>query len=116
MALFWIVHEKDGKRRILIQEGSTLTFGRCSPARQGSKACRSCHALLEWRHPLGNLLLEQRRHERAVCGIETAREIAGASERTLAHRHRREPPPHRSFSFFSPEPETELKGIAFSAD
>ena len=47
MPLFWIVHEIDGKRRILIQEGSTLIFARleasiagfdgdCSSRRTGS--------------------------------------------------------------------------------
>ena len=35
MALFWIVHEKDGKRRILIQEGSTLIFARLDAAMAG---------------------------------------------------------------------------------
>ena len=28
MALFWIVHEIDGERRVSIQEGSTLNFAR----------------------------------------------------------------------------------------
>ena len=28
MPLFWIVHEIDGKRRVVIQEGSTLNFAR----------------------------------------------------------------------------------------
>ena len=28
MALFWMVHEIDGERRVSIQEGSTLNFAR----------------------------------------------------------------------------------------
>ena len=35
MPLFWLVHEKDGKRRILIQEGSTLIFARLDAAMAG---------------------------------------------------------------------------------
>ena len=35
MALFWIVHEIDGKRRIFIQEGSTLIFARLDAAIAG---------------------------------------------------------------------------------
>ena len=35
MALFWIGHEKDGKRRILIQEGSTLIFARLDATMAG---------------------------------------------------------------------------------
>jgi len=35
MALFWIVHEIDGERRVLIQEGSTLNFARLDAAITG---------------------------------------------------------------------------------
>ena len=35
MPLFWIVHEIDGERRVLIQEGSTLNFARLDAAITG---------------------------------------------------------------------------------
>jgi hypothetical protein len=35
MALFWIVHEVDGKRRIFIQEAGTLIFARLRASRAG---------------------------------------------------------------------------------
>ena len=35
MPLFWLVHEIDGERRVLIQEGSTLNFARLDAAITG---------------------------------------------------------------------------------
>ena len=35
MPLFWLVHEIDGKRRVVIQEASTLNFARLDAAITG---------------------------------------------------------------------------------
>jgi len=50
MALFWLVHEIDGERRVSIQEGSTLNFARLDAVIAGVEGVFVGGRMLDERH------------------------------------------------------------------